>query len=106
MLADVDLLQRITQASRAMVRNWVLERTGIDGRIGSNMLPSLLKWTGFYQDPITRALQVGRGLVPCVLMCESCEHLETTCAPSVCVIFSHTARLTMFLHSLSHTITK
>jgi hypothetical protein len=56
-LADVDLLQRITQASREMVRNWVMERTGIDGRIGSNVLPSLLKWTGFYQDPITRALQ-------------------------------------------------
>lgn len=56
-LADVDLLQRITQASRAMVRNWVLERTGVDGRIGNNVLPTLLKWTGFYQDPITRALQ-------------------------------------------------
>lgn len=57
MLADVDLLQRITQTSRAMVRNWVLERTGVDGRIGTNILPSLIKWTGFYQDPITRALQ-------------------------------------------------
>lgn len=57
MLADVDLLQRITQASRAMVRNWVLERTGVDGRIGTNLLPSLIKWTGFYQDPLTRALQ-------------------------------------------------
>jgi hypothetical protein len=42
-----------------MVRNWVLERTGVDGRIGNNVLPTLLKWTGFYQDPITRALQVG-----------------------------------------------
>jgi hypothetical protein len=64
-LADVDLLQRITQASREMVRNWVMERTGIDGRIGSNVLPSLLKWTGFYQDPITRALQVRANLPAC-----------------------------------------
>lgn len=30
--------------------------TGLDGRIGQNFLPSLLKWTGFYQDPLTRAL--------------------------------------------------
>jgi hypothetical protein len=35
----------------------VRERTGIDGRIGQNLLPSLLKWTGFYQEPLTRALQ-------------------------------------------------
>jgi hypothetical protein len=36
----------------------VRERTGMDGRIGANFLPSLLKWTGFYQEPLTRALQV------------------------------------------------
>jgi magnesium chelatase subunit H len=57
-LADVDLLQRITEACRACVREFVSERTGINGRIGSNFLPSLLKWTGFYQEPLTRALQV------------------------------------------------
>lgn len=73
-LADVDLLQRITQASRAMVRNWVLERTGIDGRIGTNVLPSLLKWTGFYQDPITRALQVGPMLMA---LCVCSTHMAT-----------------------------
>lgn len=56
-LADVDLLQRITEACRACVREFVLERTGVDGRIGQNFLPSLLKWTGFYQEPLTRALQ-------------------------------------------------
>jgi hypothetical protein len=57
-LADVDLLQRITEACRACVREFVRERTGMDGRIGANFLPSLLKWTGFYQEPLTRALQV------------------------------------------------
>lgn len=39
------------------MREFVLERTGMDGRIGQNFLPSLIKWTGFYQDPFTRALQ-------------------------------------------------
>jgi magnesium chelatase subunit H len=57
-LADVDLLQRITEACRACVREFVRERTSMDGRIGANFLPSLLKWTGFYQEPLTRALQV------------------------------------------------
>ncbi|WIA33976.1 hypothetical protein OEZ86_007071 [Tetradesmus obliquus] len=56
-LADVDLLQRITEACRACVREFVRERTGLDGRIGISFLPSLLKWTGFYQEPLTRALQ-------------------------------------------------
>eukprot|EP00775_Hariotina_reticulata_P013861 gene13861-13983_t len=56
-LKDVDTLQRITEACRACVREFVRDRTGVDGRIGQNFLPSLLKWTGFYQEPITRALQ-------------------------------------------------
>lgn len=56
-LADVDLLQRITEACRACVREFVRERTRLDGRIGVSFLPSLLKWTGFYQEPLTRALQ-------------------------------------------------
>ncbi len=33
-LADVDLLQRITEACRTCVREFVRDRTGIDGRIG------------------------------------------------------------------------
>ena len=35
------------------------DRTGKDGRIGSNPLASLIKWTGFYQEPWVRALDGG-----------------------------------------------
>jgi len=56
-LADVDVLQRITEASRACVREFVRDRTGLDGRIGTNFLTQLTKFTGFYVDPWVRALQ-------------------------------------------------
>lgn len=35
------------------------DRTGKDGRIGSNPLASLIKWTGLYQEPWVRALEGG-----------------------------------------------
>ncbi|GAX72580.1 hypothetical protein CEUSTIGMA_g36.t1 [Chlamydomonas eustigma] len=55
-LSDVDLLQRITEACRSCVREFVRDRTGIDGRIGTNALTPLLKWTGFYVDPWVRGV--------------------------------------------------
>lgn len=58
-LADVDLLQRITEASRACVREFVNDQTGLDGRIGTNYLSMIIKFTGFYVDPWVRALQGG-----------------------------------------------
>ncbi|GIL68376.1 hypothetical protein Vafri_21675 [Volvox africanus] len=58
-LADVDCLQRITEASRACVREFVKDRTGLNGRIGTNFVTQLLKFTGFYVDPWVRALQNG-----------------------------------------------
>jgi magnesium chelatase subunit H len=107
-LADVDMLQRITEASRACVREFVRDRTGgrgggegdtkgssapwaraarvapcgqrrwaapaqrplltphsppphkgLDGRIGTNFLTTIVKFTGLYVDPWVRALQGG-----------------------------------------------
>ena len=56
-LADVDLLQRITEASRDCVREFVRDRTGFDGRIGTNFLTTIYKFTGFYVDPWVRGVQ-------------------------------------------------
>ncbi len=58
-LADVDTLQRITEASRACVREFVKDRTGLNGRIGTNWITQLIKFTGMYVDPWVRALQGG-----------------------------------------------
>ncbi|KXZ56333.1 hypothetical protein GPECTOR_1g294 [Gonium pectorale] len=58
-LADVDLLQRITEACRSCVREFVKDRTGLNGRIGTNFMTQLIKFTGFYVDPWVRALQNG-----------------------------------------------
>ncbi|PNH11098.1 Magnesium-chelatase subunit ChlH, chloroplastic [Tetrabaena socialis] len=58
-LADVDLLQRLTQACRVTVREFVKDRTGLDGRIGTNIVAAMLKFTGFYVDPWVRGLQNG-----------------------------------------------
>jgi len=33
------------------------DRTGLDGRIGQSWLTILSKWTGFYEDPLQRALR-------------------------------------------------
>jgi magnesium chelatase subunit H len=89
LLADVDLLQQITEACRDCVREFVrgeqwgallvagvqgpgagymvmlalilppclADRTGLDGRIGQSWLTVLSKWTGFYEDPLQRALR-------------------------------------------------
>jgi len=56
-LADVDLLQRITEASRLAVREFVRDRTGLDGRIGTNPMAVLAKFCGLYVEPWVRALQ-------------------------------------------------
>ena len=56
-LADVDLLQRITEACRSCVREFVKDRTGFDGRIGTNFFTKLVKFTGFYVDPWVRGVQ-------------------------------------------------
>jgi magnesium chelatase subunit H len=42
-----------------MVREFVKDRTGFDGRIGTNYLAAIAKFTGFYVDPWVRALQGG-----------------------------------------------
>ena len=57
MLADVDLLQQITEACRTAVREFVKDRTGLDGRIGTNWLAQLTKSFGLSVDPWVRALQ-------------------------------------------------
>ena len=36
---------------------FVKDRTGIDGRIGTNWMTSLIKFTGFYVDPWVRGVQ-------------------------------------------------
>lgn len=56
-LADVDLLQRITEACRACVREFVKDRTGFDGRIGKNWVAEFTKAIGFSVEPWVRALQ-------------------------------------------------
>lgn len=56
-LADVDTLQRITEASRACVREFVNDRTGFDGRIGKNWVAEFTKAIGFSVEPWVRALQ-------------------------------------------------
>ncbi len=56
-LADVELLQQITEASRDCVREFVKDRTNAEGRVGTNMMSSLAKMTGFYVEPWVRALK-------------------------------------------------
>ncbi len=56
-LEDVDLLQRITLASRECVGEFVKDRTGIDGRIGTNYLANIMKMFGLIAEPYVRALQ-------------------------------------------------
>ena len=36
---------------------FVTDRTGLDGRIGQNFMPTLLKWVGVYSEPWVRALR-------------------------------------------------
>jgi magnesium chelatase subunit H len=56
-LADVDTLQRITEASRDCVREFVRDRTGFDGRIGTNYVAGFMKTFGLIAEPYVRALQ-------------------------------------------------
>ncbi|KAI7837358.1 hypothetical protein COHA_008797 [Chlorella ohadii] len=56
-LADVECLQQITEASRNCVREFVKDRTGFDGRIGTNWLAQLSKSLGLSVEPWVRALQ-------------------------------------------------
>jgi magnesium chelatase subunit H len=56
-LEDVALNERITQACRKCITEFVKDRTGGDGRIGTNKLSQLLKFTGFYREPWARALR-------------------------------------------------
>jgi magnesium chelatase subunit H len=58
-LADVDLLQRITEATRACVREFVNDRTGFDGRIGKNWIAEITKAFGISVEPWVRALEGG-----------------------------------------------
>lgn len=56
-LADVDTLQRITEASRLCIREFVKDRTGFDGRIGKNWIADITKAFGLTVEPWVRALQ-------------------------------------------------
>jgi magnesium chelatase subunit H len=55
-LADVELLQSITEACRVCVREFVKDRTGINGRIGTNWITTAMKFTGLYVEPWVRGL--------------------------------------------------
>lgn len=57
LLEDVDTLQRITEASRDCVREFVRDRTGFDGRIGKNWIAEIAKACGLVAEPWVRALQ-------------------------------------------------
>eukprot|EP01025_Chloroclados_australasicus_P056517 TRINITY_DN7000_c0_g1_i1.p1 TRINITY_DN7000_c0_g1~~TRINITY_DN7000_c0_g1_i1.p1 ORF type:complete len:1392 (-),score=211.30 TRINITY_DN7000_c0_g1_i1:327-4502(-) len=58
-LEDVDLLQRITEASRNCVKEFVKGRTDADGRIGTNLMSQLAKFTGLGVEPWVKALEGG-----------------------------------------------
>jgi magnesium chelatase subunit H len=58
-LEDVSLNERIKLACRNCIAEFVKDRTGADGRIGRNLMSTLLKFTGFYQEPWVRALEGG-----------------------------------------------
>ena len=57
LLEDVDTLQRITEASRDCIREFVRDRTGFDGRIGKNWIAEIAKACGLVAEPWVRALQ-------------------------------------------------
>jgi magnesium chelatase subunit H len=56
-LADVETLQRITQATRDAVGAFVRDRTGFDGRIGKNWVAEITKAFGMSVEPWVQALQ-------------------------------------------------
>ncbi len=57
-LADVELLQEITEASRAAVLAFVSDRTDAEGRVTSNALTNFARLAGLGQQPYLKALQV------------------------------------------------
>ncbi|KAG1675380.1 hypothetical protein FOA52_012299 [Chlamydomonas sp. UWO 241] len=76
-LFEVDTLQRITACSRELVREFVLDRTGVDGRIGVPVLTTISKWVGLYEDPFSRVLR-GSEFAACdrLQLAETFKYLE------------------------------
>jgi len=56
-LAEVELLQDITMACRACVRSFVMERVGLDGRIGFNLITAIKQFIGLYEAPYVSGLR-------------------------------------------------
>ena len=57
-LAEVELLQEITEATRAAVGAFVEDRTDAEGRVTSNALTNFARLAGLGQQPYMKALQV------------------------------------------------
>lgn len=62
-LADVELLQEITMASREAVGAFVEDRTDRDGNVSSNALTNLARRGGFGKEPYMKAIEVNAVLV-------------------------------------------
>lgn len=56
-LADVELLQEITMASRAAVGAFVEDRTDKDGNVSSNALTNLVRLGGLSKEPYIKAIE-------------------------------------------------
>lgn len=63
-LADVELLQEITMASREAVGAFVQDRTDKDGRVSGSALKNFARLANFDREPYMKALEV-RVDVPC-----------------------------------------
>ena len=61
-LADVELLQEITEASRAAVLAFVSDRTDAEGRVTSNALTNFARLAGLGQQPYLKALKASAAL--------------------------------------------
>ncbi len=57
MLADVELLQEITEASRTAVQAFVSDRTDAEGVVTSNALTNFARLAGLGQQPYLKALK-------------------------------------------------
>lgn len=57
-LAEVELLQEITEATRAAVQAFVLDRTDTEGIISNNALTKFARLAGFGKQPYLTALEV------------------------------------------------
>jgi len=57
-LADVELLQDMTMASRAAVGAFVEDRTDKDGRVSSNAIKNFARFANFDREPYMKALEV------------------------------------------------